>query len=130
MLFVLVAVATTIFSCKTEEDKHTPPDISFKTGTGYTSASAAVGQGDTVLIGIESDKTEDELKTLNESVAFDGATSTTTVETYTLTSAEEDHVEHDFTVIARMQAGTEKYTYTITDRDGNIAQVSLTLTVN
>jgi len=126
-IFVTLAVTLAVVSC--EKDKHVPPDVSFKTGTGYTAADATVAQGVAIMVGFVADKTEDELKTFNVSHAFDGATTTTTDTTITLTSAQEDHYENDYMFTTRSQAGTEKYTFTITDRDGNISQKSLTLTV-
>lgn len=127
VIAVVTLIALTFTSC--EKDEHVQPDLEFKTGTGYTSADAAVGQGETVLVGIIADKTEDELKTLNVSVAYDGS-STVTQDNFTLTGAEEEHYETDYTITTRSQAGTERWVFTITDRDGNIASVEFTLTVS
>jgi hypothetical protein len=111
-------------------DKHEKPNIKFKTGTGYATADATVTKGSTVKVGIIADKTEDAMKTYNISYAYDGATSTTTKETFTLTSAEESHYEKDYEFTVRNVAGKEQWSFTITDRDGNIAQLSVALTVN
>ena len=69
------------------------------------------------------------MKTYNISYAFDGATTTSTKETFSLTSAEETHYEKDYTFTVRNQAGTEAWSFTITDKDGNIAPLKLKLTV-
>lgn len=124
---VILALTIAVTSCK--KDEHVQPDVSFKTGAGYTSADATVGQGDTLLVGIIGDKTEDELKTLNVSVGYDGG-STATEDNFTLTGSEEEHFEKDYQIITRSQAGTENWVFTVTDRDGNIRSVDLTLTVN
>lgn len=125
-LFILFVLAVLFASC----DEHKPPNVSFKTGGSYTSGNATVAKGASVTVGIIADKTEDELKTYNISYAFDGASSTTTKETFTLSDSEASHYEKDYTFTARNQAGSEKWYFTITDRDGNIAKLELTLTVN
>mgnify|MGYP000890744734 CR=1 FL=1 len=127
--FVAVAISTScLFSCEKDEGKL--PDIAFKTGGSYLSADKIVAKGETVTVGITADKTEDKdvLKTFNVSASFDGAANSTVSNT-TLTSAQADHFEVDVPVTARNQAGTEKYTFTVTNRDGLVNSVSLTLTV-
>lgn len=81
------------------------------------------------MVGIVATKTEDELKTFNVSYAYDGATNTTTDTTITLTSAQEESYSADYTIVTRNQDGTEIWSFTITDRDGNITTKSITLTV-
>ncbi|MDQ6755810.1 MAG: hypothetical protein M3004_02645 [Bacteroidota bacterium] len=130
--FIIFAIASffifSISSCK--KDAGTLPDISFKTGAGYTSANATVARNTAFKVGINAAKTEkdDVLKTFNISVSFDGGTSTT-VYSETLTAAQGDNYTYDFNRITRNQAGTEKYTFTITNRDGLINTISLTITV-
>ena len=124
-----VALIAVLASCKKDEDPREPPDLEFKTGGSYTSADATVGQGDSILVGIEATKTEDELQNFNVSYAYDGATTTTTYLNDPLTGAEEEFYETDVTFVTRNQAGTEKWSFTITDRDGNITTKAITLTV-
>ena len=127
ILSILFLVGTfAIFSC----DKHIPPHIEFKTGVDYTSSDTTVTQGDTITVGIIAQKKEDEMKTYNISYAYDGASSTTTKETFSLSGAQQEHYEKDYSFVTRNLAGTEKWTFTITDRDGNIAKKSIILTVN
>ncbi len=123
----LVAVLTGALAggCKKETDPRVPPSMSFKTGSGYTSANDTVGQADTLLIGVVIDRTEDPLISLNVSVAYDGGGSTT-VHNIDLSG---EHVEHDEQVITRAQAGSEKWIFSVVDRDGNITTRSLLLTV-
>lgn len=111
--------------CKKEEDPRVPPAMSFKTGAGYTSADDTVGMEDTLLIGVIIDKTEDPLTSLNISRAYDGGGSTT-LENVPIST---DHFEYDREVITRAQAGSERYTFSVIDRDGNITTRSLLLTV-
>lgn len=126
ILLTIVAIAAFV-SCK--KDEHVPPDVQFKTGAGYTSGDATVGLADSVLVGIIATKTEDELKTFNVSYAYDGATTTTTAYNLPLSGSQEESFSTDYWVVTRNQAGTEKWSFTITDRDGNITTKSLTLTV-
>lgn len=126
---ILVIASLSFFSASCEKDKHVPPEVSLKTGNGYVAADTTVAPNTAVTVGFVANKTEDELKTFNVSYAFDNATTTTTDTTITLTSAEEDHFEKDYTFTTRNQAGTEKWIFTITDRDGNIAQKQVVLTV-
>lgn len=116
-------------SCKKETDAHIPPDLAFKTASGYTSGDATIAMGDSVLVGVVITKKEDDLRTLNISYAYDGATSSTTSINYVMTTAEYGGYDHDFWIHSRNQAGSEKWTFTVTDRDGNLAQKSFTLTV-
>jgi len=127
--FVMMSVIIfSISSC--EKDAGKLPDISFKTGTGYTSADASIARNTSFKVGINAAKTEsaDVLKTFNISVSFDGGASTS-VYSETLTAAQGDNYTYDFNRTTRNQAGIEKYTFTITNRDGLINTVTLTVTV-
>ena len=128
VFFLLICAAPGLSSCKKETDAHIPPDMSFKTAAGYTHSDATIPQGDSVLIGVTVTKTEDDLRTFNVSYAYD-AGSSTTFSNYTMTTAEYTGYDHDFTIHSRNQAGTEKWIFTVTDRDGNVTQKSITLTV-
>lgn len=120
----LIALST---SC--EKDAHVPPKVVFKTGVDYTSADKIVAKNTAVKVGITADKVEDDLKTLNVSYAYDGATTTTTKQNFDIPSANVSHFEQDVTITTRNQAGTEKWTFTVTDKDGNITPLTVTLTV-
>jgi hypothetical protein len=126
---ILAILAFGLFLSSCEKDKHIPPDVSLKTGATYVSADATVPKDTTITIGFVAEKTEDELKTFNISYAYDGAGTTTTAETFTLSSSEEEHYEKAYTITTRDVAGIEKWIFTITDRDGNIAQKQIVLTV-
>lgn len=128
LILISAAIALTV-SCKKETDAHIPPEISFKTGAGYTSGDCTINPGDSILVGVVIIKKEDELRTLNISYAYDGSTSSSTSVNYVMTAAEYGGYDHDFRIHSRNQAGTEKWIFTVTDRDGNLAQKSFTLTV-
>ena len=132
---IFLLISTTIillasFSCRTKKDPHVPPDVVFKTGGNYTSADKTVGVGDTILVGVTVTKTEDDLKSYNISYAYDGAATTTTFYNYLMTSAQFNSYDKDTSFVVRPIPGSEKWTFTILDRDGNITQKSITLTVN
>jgi hypothetical protein len=127
-LFLLSVIFAYVFtSCK--KDAHISPNISFKAGGVYTSADETVETGVGITVGITADKVEDDMRTYNVSYSYDNATTTTTVQNFSLTGSEQQHYDKDVIFTTRDQAGTEKYFFTITDKDGNIAQKELTLTV-
>jgi hypothetical protein len=128
-LLILITLSVTMFSCELF-DPHKPPHIKFKTDNGYTFTDSTVAKGATIKVGVIGDKVEDPMKTYNISYAFDGATTTTTQETFSITGSGEQHYEQDYEFNVRNEAGIEKWYFTITDRDGNIAKLSLILTVN
>ena len=124
----LFGAITLSSSCKKEEDKKVPPAISFKSGTGYTNANGNFGMNDTIVVGINASKTEaeDNLKKFTVTQQYDGGTvNTTQVENFDL-----DNYTTDVTIVTRAVAGTEKYTFTIINRDGLTASKSLVLYVN
>lgn len=128
---VFTAVTISSFSsCSKEEDEGLLPNISFKSGTDYTSADANVGQGKAVKIGITASKSEDKdvLTKFTITQSLDGATETT-VFTKDLTGTEGDAYSYDYATTTRNKAGTEKYTFTVVNRDGLINKTSLVLTV-
>jgi hypothetical protein len=125
---ILIAIICLAFS-SCEKDKHIPPSISLKTGAGYTSDDATVAKNQTIKVGITAEKLEDDMLTYNVSYAYDGATTTVTSQTFNLVAGEQQHFDKDVTFVTRNQNGTEKWSFTITDKDGNIAQKQIILTV-
>jgi hypothetical protein len=124
--FVILALA----NCKKKKaDPHVPPDVSFKTGGKYISSDYTAKKQDTLLVGITATKTEDNLKSYNASFAYDGASTTTTFFNYLMTEAEYESYSKDLTIITRNQAGSERWVFSIVDRDGNITQKTLIITV-
>ena len=124
---VLFSVLILFMGC--DKEPEIPPTLELKTGTGYTSQDATVAKDSTLTVGIIATKTEDDLKTYNVSVSYDGASSTSTIENFTIPSGEKALYKKDVTFSIRNQTGTEKYFFTITDVDGNIVQKTLIFTV-
>lgn len=127
VILVVCTLAFLITGC--EKDAHIPPSVTLKTGTGYTFADGSAARNTAVLVGITADKKEDDMRTYNVSYAYDGAATTVTSQTFSLAGAEQQHYEKDVTFTTRNQAGTEKWVFTITDKDGNISQKQVVLTV-
>lgn len=129
ILFTAIVCGFAFFtSC--EEDEGKLPNIAFITGGNYTSADKTVALNDTILVGIAASKAEDKdvLKTFDASVSYD-STAAVSIYSETLSGALGDSYTKDIQIITRNQAGTEKYTFTVVNRDGLKNNVSLTLTV-
>ena len=129
-IIALLLLTTFVSSCK-EEDEGKLPDITFKTGGSYVSTSKTVAQGAEVVIGIEAQKTEEEdvLTKFNVSRSIDGGTASTVV-TENLSGSDADKFNYDFTTVMDSVSGQKnEYTFTVTNRDGLINQVRLSLTV-
>lgn len=112
-----------------EDEEEAGATIEFKTGIGYASHDAAIANGSSLTVGIIVTKAEDNLKTYNVSVSYDGAFTTTTVENFIIPADENSLYNQDVNFSVRNQAGTEKYYFTIVDVDGNIIQKNLTFSV-
>lgn len=133
-LLLLTGFSLLTASCKKEdedEDEGKLPTIAFKTGTGYTATNATVAKNTPVLLGITAAKAEpaDVLTLFAITRAYDTAKTGSPIYTQSLTGASGDAFSKDTTITTRNVAGTEKYTFTVTNRDGLINSVNLTLTV-
>lgn len=126
---IFIGIIATLQSCEKDEGKL--PNIAFKVDLTHVFKDQTATQNDTLTIGITASKSEDKdvLKTFNGTVSYDGAAATTIVNE-SLSGSNGDNYSKDIQVITRSQAGTEKYTFTVVNRDGITNSVSLTLTVN
>lgn len=129
LLFFLAVYGVVSFS-SCEKDKMVPPTIDFRTGPGYTSADAHIALNTNFKIGVDAKRTEDndDLKTFVVTRSYDGGTATT-IDDVTLTSAQAGEFTKDYDLTTRNVAGTEKYTFTVTNRDGLITTKNITITV-
>jgi hypothetical protein len=113
-----------------EKDEGLLPDISFKTGGNYTSSDATLAGGSALLMGISASKTEDKdvLKEFNISKSIDGGENIS-VFAKSLSGSEGDTFEYDYsTTVDDVSGQTATYTFTVTNRDGLVNQVFLTIT--
>jgi hypothetical protein len=130
ILSLIMVISITFISCKKEEDEGLLPTISFNTGGNYTSASKTVGMNEAVVVGINAAKSEDEdvLKKFTAKVSYNGGTDSI-LNTQDLSGSNGDNFAYDQAIMTRNVAGTEKYTFTVVNRDGLVNSVELTLTV-
>lgn len=129
----IALLGITMFTVSCEKDEGKLPEIMFKTGAGYTSTDVNKVAGSEITIGIEAEKNEEEkedvLKKFDISKSVNGGTNTS-VYNVDLEEAEGDAYAYDYTTTVGTTAGdTEKYTFTVTNRDGLTNQVSLTITI-
>lgn len=128
---IITILLALVFLASCEKDEGKLPNISFKTATGYISGNVTLSKDTTVVIGIQASKAEDKdvLVSFDGSRSYDGgALSSFTSET--LSGSNGDNYSKDVTITTRSQAGSEKYTFTVVNKDGLKNSVSLTITVN
>ncbi len=126
---VLFLATVLIISCKKDEGKL--PNIAFKTGGSYTNADVTLVGKSAVTIGIDASKAEkkDVLKKFNISKSVNGAANVTVLDK-DLSGADADAYAYDYTTTLDTTRGqTNKYTFTVTNRDGLTNQVAVTVTV-
>jgi hypothetical protein len=128
--FLFSLLILTLNSCEKDEDKK--PDISFKTGASYTSSDVTLAGGTVATIGILAEKTEEEdvLTHFNVAISVNGLAAVSVFDEE-IAAADEDIYDYDFTYAVPVGPGiTYKLTFTVTDRDGQTNQVSLTVTAS
>lgn len=126
-----MATVSVFTACdKEDDDEGKLPEIKFKTGANLTSADVTKNAGDTVWIAIEAEKTEDKdvLKKFDISENLNGAGSNS-VYNIDLSGSDADHYEYTYAALPGATSGDEKkVTFTVTNRDGLVNQVSLKIT--
>jgi hypothetical protein len=125
-LVLIVLAGTTMFISSCSKDKNTTPTITFIGGTGYTSANATVAPSTTIKVGINAAKGPDGAnlkqykieRVFNNNVTLVFDTNTISSENYTKTAM----------ITTKSVAGTEKFKFTIYDKDGNTAEIEFDIT--
>ena len=126
---ILITTAVALLpSCK--KDKMIPPTIDFTSGAGYVSADGHLAVNTAFKIGVTAKRTEpnDDLKTFIVTKSYDGGAEAT-IENVTIPSAQAGEFTTEYPFTTRNQGGTEKYTFTVTNRDGLITTKSITIIV-
>jgi len=128
ILFLVLAFGIISFSC--EKDEMIPPTIDFTTGSGYVSADSHIALDTDFKIGVTAKRTEDkdDLKTFVVTVSYDGGAETT-IDNVTIPVAQAGEFTKDYDLTTRNIAGSEKYSFTVTNRDGLITTKTITIAV-
>jgi len=127
--FALLLSIMFISSC--EKDKGMLPNISFKTGAVYISKDTTLAAGSDFVIGINASKAEtvDVLKQFNLSKSVNGGAQQTEF-SKALTGTEGDSYSYEYLGTTENSPGqVNKYTFTITNRDGLTNQISVSITI-
>jgi hypothetical protein len=131
-LMLLSAVNVLFTSCKKEEeDEGLLPNIVFIEGGSYISTDQTIPGDSTILIGIHAVKAEpqDVLKKFNISKSINGATAISVYDA-TLSGADGDDYTYVYTpTLDTIPGQTEKFTFTVTNRDGLVNSKSVTITI-
>lgn len=107
-------------SCKKDES---PPDISFMTNTGYITSNTTLTTGSGFTVGITASKHSEDCEDLTRlTVTRDNGATTAWDSLFTGSS-----VSRVFNFTAKPITGSEKFTFTVTDGNGNTAEVSFTV---
>jgi hypothetical protein len=126
-LFILMLLAgTTMFVSSCSKDKNTTPTITFIGGTGYYSVNATVVAGTIIKVGINAAKGPDgaNLKEYKIERIFNN-NSLTVFDTTNMSTA-----NFTFTnfMVTQQVAGSEKFKFEITDKDGNTNEIEFNIT--
>jgi hypothetical protein len=129
IIFSFCVVA--LLSCDRDKDEGALPNIAFKTTAGYWFRSDSIPMNDTILVGIVASKAEDKdpLIRFTATSQMDNAAATT-IYTENLSGSSGDNYTKDLTIVTRNQVGSEKYTFTVVNKDGLSKTINFTLTVH
>jgi hypothetical protein len=121
-----VVLVTGSGSCtKDQPDDDHAATIVFRTDSGYTWRDDTVPLADTLRIGVTVSKGSDDLQLLIADVSYDGGPGIIQ-DSVPVTS---EPFPFEKTLVTRDQAGTEKWTFSVYEYDGDITRRSLTFTV-
>jgi hypothetical protein len=123
----LLLVAAALLACTKDEavDGSSAANITFRTDSGFVFRNDTVGLGDTLRVGVIVNEGTDALDHFFLSVAYDGGSST-----YTDTlEVNTNPFAFQTSLVMRQQAGTEKWTFTVQEPDGDRTLRSLTFLV-
>lgn len=124
LLFLLVAIT----ACEKDDDATQPvvnPTIQFRSDSGFVFQSDTVDVQDTLRVGVSIDRGTQALHHFKVSVSYDGGTAAVTDSLPVGT----DEFEFTKTIITRPQPGTEIWSFSVIENDGDVIFRSLTFTV-
>lgn len=128
-LFILLALTGVLFtSCSKDEDdpQDLKPGINFKGGTGYVSQDVTLTAGEEFKVGINANANSNSSAKLNKfvvtrtfnNIPFTVLDSTLNTSNFTI----------DIIAFANPNAGTERWSFKITDKDGEVNEISFNIT--
>jgi hypothetical protein len=124
LLIALLLMSTTVFiSCKKKSDNNTPPSLQLVAGTGFVSSDVTVKFGNAIKFKIEASATSGNLTHFTVQRASTGKTKTAFDTVFSSSS-----FSYILQTFAAGKAGTETWTFTIYDENGNTATKSLVVT--
>ena len=129
---ILLSLCVALFglsSCEPSDNADTKPAVNptivLTMDSGYTFEDDTIGMGDTVRVGVTIDRGTDAMHHFKVAVSYDGNVPAVTDSL----PMGIDHFEFEKVIVSRSQAGTEKWTFGITENDGDVIRRSVTLTV-
>ncbi len=129
-LFAILVMASVPFFTSCSKDTTTAdvkPTINFIGGTGFTSGDVTLNAGDAIKVGISAfsnSSSKAKLKNLKVVRTFNNTPFVALDSTFSTTDAFNITLES----FAYPAAGTERWTFTITDKDGESAEISFNIT--
>jgi len=129
-LFVIILMASVPFFTSCSKDTTTTdvkPTINFTGGTGFTSGDVTLKAGEAIQVGISAfsnSSSKAKLKNLKVVRTFSNTPFTALDSTFSTTDAFNITLES----FAYPAAGIERWTFTITDKDGESAEISFNIT--
>lgn len=131
-LTVLTALAvSTVFlsNCGDTESVSPDPVLEFIGGVGYLSEDADLSTAQTFVVGINASHTSD-ISTFKVTVSYNGGAALVPAGcTLCDTAINAKTLRVDYEGFTANQAGTEVWTFTVTDKEGNSTSKSITITV-
>ena len=131
-LTVLTALTvSTVFlsNCGDTETVTPDPVLEFIGGAGYLSEDANLSIAQSFVVGINASHTSD-ISTFQVTVSYNGGNPLVPAGcTLCDTAINAKSLRVDYVGTTANQAGTEKWTFTVTDKDGNSTSKSITITV-
>lgn len=123
-VFALLLVAVALQACDkdNEVDGSSAADISFRVDTSYAYQNDTVSAGDTLLVQMAAAEGTDELETFLLGVSYDGAP----IIGKDTTAINQNPYLYEATIVTRPVAGTEKWSFTVEEPDGDRTTRSLT----
>ena len=127
IIALLTATAALFTSCAKDEDPtEQNPTVNFKGGAAYVSADATLPAGSDFTIGINAaSNTESNAKLVKFTVVRTFNNLPTTVLDSTMDASS---LNFENTYQVKTEAGAERWTFEVTDKDGNKSSVSLNIT--